>query len=89
MPNSLSYELHNECYKLVSRKSNINLVNEVMNRLNINKKNINKKNIIENNIHNNNIYDNRYKDKKYFDYNNQTFIETIMIKIIKLIMCIR
>ena len=77
MTNSLSYELHNECYKLISRKSKKDLINDVMNKLYNTKENITNKNIdIDMNIQD-------------CDYNKDSLSETIIIKIIKLIMCIR
>ena len=72
MPNYLSYELHNECYKLISTKSNKNLINEVMIKLNTKENNINKN-----------------KDNNKYCYIKESLTETIMIKIIKLIMCIK
>ena len=75
MSKYFSFQLHNECNKLVSRKSNKDLINEVMNKLN-NKENITNK-------------DNKDISREQYDSIKDSLSETIMIKIIKLIMCIK
>ena len=72
MSKYFSFQLHNECNKLVSRKSNKDLINEVMIKLNTKENNINKN-----------------KDNNKYCYIKESLTETIMIKIIKLIMCIK
>ena len=77
MSKYFSFQLHNECNKLVSRKSNKDLINEVMNKLNNNKENITNKD------------NNKDISREQYDSIKDSLSETIMIKIIKLIMCIK
>ena len=91
MSQYLSYELHNECTRLISRKSRKDIINEVMllldenNKINkINKINNNKINKIDN-INNDNNLNNNYKNNKV----EESLHEIMLIKIIKLIMCLK
>ena len=87
MSEYLSYELHNECNRLISRKSRKDIINEVMLLLDensdINKNNFNKDNFNKNNFNN---LENNKKKKKYIE---DTVHEIMLIKIIKLLMCIK
>lgn len=89
MSQYLSYELHNECTRLISRKSRKDIINEVMLLLDENNKinktiYINKINKINKINHDNNL-NNNYKNNKV----EESLHEIMLIKIIKLIMCLK